>query len=247
MPSASDWNDLVPSTNRFDSPNRNIGGMAAGGPTHVVIHVTGTTNLGSVQNTFMNSSQQRSAHYVIAANGTLFQFARDADRAWHAGIGAPVRSLYARGPSVWRRHLRYFDWYRGYPADAVYVDANLQPTSQDSAVFVARADDRVWPHYGYFSTRWPGQSLPVNYAANPDPNRYAIGIETMGVGGSTNDPNVYPPAMYQTLDRLLADLSAKYGIPRHKGRVVGHEDVNPVERFGWDPNAGFDWSAVYRP
>jgi hypothetical protein len=26
---------------------------------------------------------------------------------------------------------------------------------------------------------------------------------------------------------------------------VGHEDVNPIGRFGWDPNAGFDWTVVH--
>jgi len=246
MTSASDWNELVPPANRFDSPNRNVGGMAGGKPTHIVIHVTGTDNLQSVKNTFMNSADQRSAQYVVAANGDLFQFVRDADRAWHAGIGASVRALYERQPSVWRRYLGYFPWYQGYPADAVHVDANLEPVPRAAAVFVVRADGTPWPTYDYFGKRWPGQDLPVNYTVDHDPNRYAIGIETMGFGGPKPNPAVYPPAMYVTLDRLLADLSAKYGIPRQKGRIVGHEDVNPIERFGWDPNAGFDWSVAHK-
>lgn len=244
--SASDWNALVPAANRFDSPNRNVGGMAGGKPTHVVIHVTGTDNLQSVKHTFMDPNAQRSAHYLVAANGDLFQFARDADRAWHAGIGGAVRALYERQPRVWRRYLRYFDWYTGYPADAVYLDTGLQPVPLADAAFVARANGTDWPNYDYFGTRWPGQDLPVNYTADRDPNRYAIGIETMGYGGPKADPAVYTPAMYQTLDKLLADLSAKYGIPRQKGRIVGHEDVNPVERFGWDPHAGFDWSVAHK-
>ena len=247
MPSSSDWNELVPMGNRFDSPNKNSGGMVGGQPTHVVIHITGTNDQQSVHNTFMNASQQRSAQYLIGADGSLFQYARDRDRAWHAGIGATVRALYARAPSVWRRYLRYFSWYRGYPADAVYVDADLQPTTKASAAFVAQGGGGPWTHYTYFDRRWPGQAGPHNYVVDPDPNRYAVGIETMGVGGPTNNPGVYTPAMYKTLDRLLDNLSAKYSIPRQKGRMVGHEDVNPVERFGWDPNAGFDWSVVYKP
>lgn len=79
-----------------------------------------------------------------------------------------------------------------------------------------------------------------------DPNNYSIGIETLGFGAKTNDPNIYTPAMYSALHTLVADLSQKYDIPMVKGRVVGHEDVNPVARFGWDPSAGFDWSRVYQ-
>ncbi len=220
--------------------------MTGGRPTHVVIHVTGTNDLESVKNTFMNGGMQRSAQYLIAADGTLFQFARDADAAWHAGISPNAQSLYKRDPAIWPKYLRYFDWYRGYPAGAVYVDEHLQPMQQKKAVFVAQASGAPWSNYGYFAARWPGEKLPINYATSPYPNRYAIGIETMGVGAPKSDPKVYPPAMYRALDKLLDNLSTKYGIPRQKGRMLGHEDVNPVERFGWDPNAGFDWSVVYK-
>ena len=27
--------------------------------------------------------------------------------------------------------------------------------------------------------------------------------------------------------------------------VCGHEDVNPIERWGWDPNQGFDWERLF--
>lgn len=52
------------------------------------------------------------------------------------------------------------------------------------------------------------------------------------------------PAMYATLRTLVQDLSQKYSIPIEEGRIVGHEDVNPIARFGWDPSAGFDWSRI---
>jgi hypothetical protein len=39
----------------------------------------------------------------------------------------------------------------------------------------------------------------------------------------------------------LADLCEKYEIPTDKAHIIGHEDVNPVERWGWDPNSGFNW------
>jgi hypothetical protein len=146
----------------------------------------------------------------------------------------------------WKRYLKYFSWYKGYPASSIYVDGDLEPVwDKTEAVFVARGDGQPWPEYNYFGSRWPGEDLPVNFEVDTDPNNYAIGIETLGLGAKTPDPTVYPPAMYSTLRSLVADLSQKYAIPMKKGRIVGHEDVNPLARFGWDPGSGFDWSVVH--
>ena len=104
---------------------------------------------------------------------------------------------------------------------------------------------RAWPEYDFFFQRWPGLKSPVNFDLDPDPNNYAIGIETLGVGGKIGDPKAYTPAMCGALRALIFDLSKKYAIPMEKGRVIGHEDVNPIGRFGRDPCAGFDWTKVY--
>lgn len=243
MPDATQWNELVPPANRLLSPNQ--GQRPAGTrPSHIVVHVTGTGTFQETRNTFLRPNST-SAHYVIDKDGTLYQFVVDGGRAYHAGIDRRVRSLYDRQPRVWPQYLRYFSWYRGYPDDAVYVDQDLQiAPSEAERVFVRRADSAPWPHYTYFQQRWPGRDLPVNYPQQPDPNNYAIGIETQGYGGTSAD--AYTDAMYVQLDRLLDNLSQKYAIPRTKGRVVGHEDVDPVNRFGWDPSSGFDWSRVHR-
>lgn len=239
------WNPLVPDTNRIDSPNANSRGSAV--ITHIVIHVTGTNDFNSVRNTF-TAKNSTSAHYLVHKDGQLFQFIPDAGRAYHAGIDTVTRALYRKGRETWQRCLKYFDWYKGYPADAVYVDVDLKPVrSKSEAIFVMRADGKSWPEYDYFNARWSGANAPVNFEVDADPNRYSIGIELLGVGAKTADPKAYTSEMYGTLDTLLADLSLRYHVPRVKGRVVGHEDVNPVTRFGWDPSAGFDWSRVYKP
>lgn len=245
VPASNDWNELVPIANRLESPNKNARRPADLTPTHIVIHITGTNSLSATKSTFLAPSST-SAHYLVGSTGELFQFVRDSGRAWHAGIAANSRALYARKAEVWSRYLRYYDWYKGYPDDAVFVDGNLAPVSGGvTPTFVARADGSAWPEFDYFFSRWPGADLPVNFAADPDPNNYAIGIETLGFGSKKSDPNVYTDAMYKKLGELTRNLSAKYNIPCVKGRIVGHEDVAPVERFGWDPNTGFDWSAVH--
>lgn len=240
-----EWNELVPTENRFASPNYNSRKPADALPTHIVIHVTGTNDLASVTGTFLKK-ESVSAHYLVGRDGALFQFVPDTLRAWHAGVDSSTGKLYRKGKDVWQRYLRYFGWYHRYPGDALYVDGDLKPVwDTTEAMFVARADGSSWPEYDYFGMRWPGAQVPVNFDVEPDPNNYAIGIETLGFGAETPDPNVYPERMYARLRELVSNLSQKYQIPMEAGRVVGHEDVNPIGRFGWDPGAGFDWSRVH--
>jgi hypothetical protein len=245
MPASTDWNSLVHVSNRFVSPNRNARKPAHAIPTHIVIHVTGTDDAASVKKLFM-SKDSVSAHYLVLKDGAIAQFVPDAFRAYHAGIESNARVLYRKGAAVWMRYLKYFSWYTGYPSNAVYLDGDLKPVwDKTEAVFVARQNGQAWPHYQYFSQRWPGLDAPVHFGIDADPNNYAIGIETLGVGSKSANPAVYTPAMYKSLRTLVRDLSERYGIPMEKGRIVAHEDVNPIARFGWDPGAGFDWSRVH--
>ena len=246
MPDAN-WNELVPEENRLESPNRNDRRPATTTPTHIVVHVTGTDSFESVKRTFM-AQRSVSAHYLITKQGRLFQFVPDSDRASHAGISSTERALYGRGRATWSRYLKYFSWYKAYPRDARFVDGDLQPVwGRTEPVFVGRANEQPWPEYDYFAARWGDGNVPVNFDVDSDPNNYSIGIELLGFGSKTPDDRVYTLAMYMTLRQLVDNLSDKYAIRLVKGRVVGHEDVHPVGRFGWDPGQGFDWNGVYEP
>ncbi|UVM36377.1 N-acetylmuramoyl-L-alanine amidase [Pseudomonas sp. B21-017] len=246
MTYANDWNVLVPEANCLMTPNKNSRKPAVATPTHIVIHVTGTNSLPAVKKTFLTENSV-SAHYLITKEGEIYQFAPDAFRAWHAGIDSNTRRLYNQGTEKWIKYLKYFNWYKNYPNDAIYVDGDLNPVwDKTEAAFVARADAQAWSEYDYFRARWPGLDVPINFAVDPDPNNYSIGIETLGFGAKSADADVYTDAMYKTLEQLVADLSDKYAIPLEKGWIIGHEDVNPIGRFGWDPAPGFDWSIVYK-
>ncbi len=238
-----EWNELVPPANRLPTTNKNER-PAGVKPTHIVIHITGTEGLAGVKSHF-TKLKSVSAHYLIGKKGELFQFVPDAARAFHAGIESVVRRLYGQGPQVWRRHLKYYKWYTGYGKGAIFVDGDLQPVwDKTEAVFVTRADGQPWPQYKYVDTRWPNDEAPINFAVHQDPNDYSIGIETLGFGATKPSKTAYTPEMYATLQRLVTDLTQRHDIPMKKGRVVGHEDVNPIGRFGWDPGQGFDWSVV---
>jgi hypothetical protein len=241
----NDWNELVPQGNRFESPNKNARRPASTTPSHIVIHITGINSLDVVKKTFL-APNSVSAHYLLTQTGELFQFVKDGGRAYHAGIDSNTRKLYRKGYDGWSRYLKYFEWYKDYPQDAVYLDGDGKPVwDKSEAVFVATSDGAAWPDFAYFRDRWPGLDTPVNFDIDPDPNNYSIGIECLSLGAKTKDKTAYSDEMYEALRSLIKNLSGKYGIPRTKGRIVGHEDVNPIGRFGWDPNSGFDWTVVH--
>lgn len=245
MANGFEWNELVAESNIMVSPNKKNRRPASLVPTHIVIHITGSDDLASVRQLFLKPGSV-SAHYLITPAGEIFQFVRDGERAFHAGINSSTRALYRKGLPVWTRYLRYFDWYKAYPEDAVFVDGDIKPVwDKTEALFVARRDGTPWAQFDYFTSRWPGQDQPVNFTVDADPNNYSIGIECHGYGSTEKDETVYTERMYSALDVLTRNLSDKYAIPRQKGRIVGHEDVNPITRFGWDPNSGFDWSLLH--
>lgn len=234
------WNPNIPSERRIATTK-----MTPGRPvqtTHVVCHITGTNNFDSVKNEFLTSV---SAHYLIDHKGVVYQFVQEDDQAWHAGIKKPVQDLYALGPDTWRKFLYYFDWDK-YPADAQYIGEGLQPVQgAREATFVGRGDKSAWGQYDYFDARWGKGAQPVNYGNSHSPNAYSVGIEILSLGSKASSEAVYSEKMYESLHALIADICARRNIPMKKGHVVGHEDVNPVQRYGWDPNQGFDWTRVW--
>ncbi len=240
MSSWTDWNELVEAGNRFPTPNKNSRPGTISKPTHIVLHITGNNSFTPVHNAFMNASDPRSAHYLIKKDGSIVQYAKDSERAYHAGIKGYVQALYDTGTLEWMKYLRYFPWYEGYGAGAQYLKSDLTPANNAAErAFVARADGSNWPHYSYWSARHGTRIQPINYEVSKDPNNYSIGIEMLHTG-STSAAD-YEDGIYDGLRKLLPDLCVKYGIPVDRARIVGHEDVNPVERWGWDPNSGFDW------
>lgn len=57
-------------------------------PQLVVLHYTQMADAQSALGRLCNPDAQVSAHYLIGADGTLWQMVRESDRAWHAGAGS---------------------------------------------------------------------------------------------------------------------------------------------------------------
>lgn len=236
------WNPLVAKSRRFASQAK-TNGRPVPKPTHVVCHVTGSTDLEKVKQQFMS---EVSPHYLIDKDGKIYQFVEEENQAWHAGIKKAVHPLYAKSAGQWQKYLWNFDWYK-YPQDSVYVDRDLHPVQgKEMATFVARPDGAAWPHYDYFKSRWGEDAGPLNYEVSNAPNAYSVGIEILSFGAKTASSSSYTDAMYVSLLKLVKDICERNAIPRAKGHVAGHEDVNPMQRFGWDPNQGFEWNRIWQ-
>ena len=86
---------------------------------------------------------------------------------------------------------------------------------------------------------------------------YSFGIELLAIG-SENDMSLYLPkavyetipeewigytdAQYDALNALLDDLCGRYGIPKDRDHVIGHEEYAPDRKR--DPGELFDWERV---
>ena len=247
MADTSGWNKLVDKQNIFETTQMSGREPLQRKPTHIVIHITGINDFGEVVSNFCEENGSVSAHYVIKKDGTLCQFVRDLDCAWHAGIELNIQKLYAleSKEKAWMKYLRYFSWYKKYPSNAVYVTADLKKTTSDKAMFVMQESKKPWSkYYNYFEKRWSSRLVPIQFHEESDPNNYSIGIELVSYGSNEHHSNVYSKAMYKSLKNLLKNLHKTHGIPIDRNHIVGHEDVNPVARFGWDPNTGFDWDCI---
>jgi len=174
------------------------------------------------------------AHYVIGRDGTLYQIADDAMRAWHAGIDREQRGIYSSG--AWRRKVSsdvYAAWRQSFPT----------------------FDD------------------PLDLVRGRDPNDVYVSVELQSGPRSSDVPT---DEQYVKLRDLILDVWDDFDLPkwskwdgtpwigfwpmmRREGRLVGHEDVEPLERTnrsgGWDPGAlarggflrpaRFDWERLF--
>lgn len=239
------WNPLIPTENRIPTTHHS---SREGAPIRrIIIHITGTDNYDSVKSTFTTGSAKTSAHYVIQQDGTISQFVPETRAAHHSGIRYYIASLYENGSRHWRKYLRYFSWSSRYPDEtSVYLDKFLNVVEKGpDAALVVRRDGSDWPDFDYFEARWPGQASPVGFEEDDGrPNDHSIGIEIVSFGQTQPDSNAYSEAMYASLAMLVDDICERHDIPKRPPFVVGHEDVNPVERWGWDPGQGFEWHRI---
>jgi hypothetical protein len=108
----------------------------------------------------------------------------------------------------------------------------------------------------YWDRAWrPEFHSPPRLYPKSTPNRAFIGLELPPLREPRDNGLRYTDEQHETVAELAADLFARHGLAPARRRVVGHEDVNPIPRWGagggWDPGARrerpwFDWDTVYR-
>lgn len=100
-----------------------------------------------------------------------------------------------------------------------------------------------------WSKAWPKQRHPYAMFPSVSPNIDYIGVEMIpvgdGFGGVPMRPGLrFTKAQHDTAIVLGKDLAPRHSWPvgwERTGRLLGHEDVDPIERHdargGWDPGA----------
>jgi hypothetical protein len=124
--------------------------------------------------------------------------------------------------------------HAGGPNRAAYLDGSW--ASRVSPETVAQ-----WHH------RWPTRRHPYSMFPSTSPNVDYVGLEMIpigdGFGGEPMAPGLrFTHAQHDAAIALGQDLAARHGWPAGwyaGGRLVCHEDVDPIERSdahgGWDP------------
>ncbi len=174
------------------------------------------------------------AHYVVGWDGTVWQVMDETLKAQHIGFLPNDRESFL---------------------DGSWVDELASKEPQRPNV------PTLW------KARWPSFKSPAHLFPGPSPNQVYVGIEMIPLTGAVGQPaplisngvaRKYTDAQHQTVAKLIADIAARWNLPDEiwdasSGRLVGHEDVNPLERSvasgGWDPGAlrdvpQFDWDYV---
>jgi len=151
--------------------------------------------------------------YVADFDGSLYQIAPDNVKTAHCG----------------GRSEKYPDGTRGFYIDGSWV-MKLTP-----------AVVKLWREH------WPGKKHPYVLFPARDPNTDYVGLEVIpigdGFGGAPMRPGLrFTKAQHDAVIRLGVDLGLRHEWPTEwwrTGRLVGHEDVDPLNRSdthgGWDP------------
>lgn len=162
-------------------------------------------------------------HYVIAPGGQIAELRKPNTIAYHAGVSAADR--------------------------AAYLDGSWETNGRTPGKVV-----------NWWKLNHPGVKSPQHLYPTKSPNESYVGVELVPCGtytGNTWAPTLGTPAtskgrytaeQYITAVWLGLQLAGKFAWPAswwEGSRLVGHEDIDPKDRPGWDPgayNGWFSWS-----
>ena len=159
-------------------------------------------------------------HYVIGWDGKIVATVRDENiRGAHAGVTSDIKPYYERG--VWENK-------------------------------VSAQGVKLWKE------RWPGKNSPIDLIPTRNLgniNDLWIGVEMIPISGDGRTyyaPPAYPGARFtlaqhEAARNLADDIAKRHNFPsgwksKSSTRLVGHSDLNPIERDSvslplWDPGS----------
>ena len=104
-------------------------------------------------------------------------------------------------------------------------------TRKVSAHFLIRRDGELIQFVSCLNRAWHAGAS--NWQGRERCNDFSVGIELEG-----SDFETFAPVQYQTLNKLVADISNAYPIQA----IVGHSEISPGRKT--DPGPFFDWQAI---
>lgn len=183
-------------------------------------HETGRDLLDVAINVYSN--MREGPHFVIVPDGRIAQLRSSTEVTWHAGVGNNDRRDFLNGDWVSRVSQDVVTWWR---------------------------------------SRWPNVKSPSHLYPTTSPNDSYIGIENVPCGlyiskrgwvpefGVPACNTRFTAAQYLANAALVFKLSEDHNFDLARtGRVLGHEDVNPITRPGWDPGSkigAWDWKLFW--
>jgi N-acetyl-anhydromuramyl-L-alanine amidase AmpD len=213
----------------FESgPKRTVFGIAVhttGDGIPAKAHSTGKTHLEVAHSTYAAMGMV-GPHYVIDPFGEVAQYAPADVVRFHSGVSADERRSFLDG-----------HWAE---------DANRIPREV----------------VAWWKARWPTKKSPSHLYPSTSPNKDYVGIELIPAGRYVKDrgwvfehgskpgfdAQRFSVEQYYALAGLCNRLAEQYGLDLTKaGVLVGHEDLNPYQRPGWDPGdklKAFSWSLL---
>lgn len=167
--------------------------------------------------------------------------------------GAPFHPHYVGG---WRGEL-----VAVCDEDAIAYHVGLDADRGDVALLRAGGgwDTRI-PRADLWRAAWAplGVRAPADlmtYGGRVSANAFFLGLELIPLRPAARAGGLwFSPEQHELVARLAADVFARYALAPSRRALLGHEDLNPLDRWdaggGWDPGARrerprFDWQAVY--
>lgn len=173
-----------------------------------------------------------------------------------------VVAYYLKPDSYWPHYVVGWDGHIVQLTDEREIALHVGITAEQRSLYASGAW-REKINSTQWDKVWGSTTNPMLFYSNSSPNRSYIGLEMlpMSPAGHLWDTHAPGPgfrfteAQHQAVAELAADIWARHGLSPSRSRVVGHEDLNPLDRWdkggGWDPgrlraSPYFDWNFVYR-